>query len=599
MMDSQDQTSRSGGVSGPSWGVVLVFFAVLVALFFVQLFATFRGISSPATMDAAQVAREIARGNGFHTKLIRPYAWQQQLKAGKDAPLEQMVDTHQPPLPTLLMVPMMQAFKGHWEFPESSRIYPLDRVIVGASLLLFVASIGLAYLTVQRVFDAWIAGWTVILMLLCQYFWEVGRSGLTPMMLLFFFNLALYWLVGAMEAVEEGRPGVARYAVGLGLVTACMVMTHWMALWLMLGLTVAAAIWLRPRALALAVLLPSVLVLAAWGWRNQMVGGDALGSSKAMLQAALMMPGDTWLLRDFSGTSPPVDVGFLLRKTLSNLIDQLGTLYLHLGSILPAGLFFLALLHPFKRGETRNLRWALAIVWGMALVGMSIVGLPEKEFDENQMHQIFIPLFAAYGLAFLTVLWARLGFTHAGWWGKNALVVTAVLISILPMARSLPLEVLAGLYNKGQFAHWPPYLPDRIAKVRDFVGEKELVYTDMPWAVAWYADRKAVWLPMEVAQFNEMRDRSKAHGEEVAGMLFTPFSSRVSNVTDVFSSEYRAWAPEVYRGSGIGLGLDTLSTGTFPYKEIFPLAGQPVGTRFLVQMAFMSDRRRWEAEAAK
>lgn len=245
------------------------------------------------------------------------------------------------------------------------------------------------------------------------------------------------------------------------------------------------------------------------------------------------------------------------------------------------------------------MRWALAITWGMAVVGMSFVGLPQKEQDGNQLHLLFIPLFAAYGVAFLTVLWARLGLSHLGWWGRNALVAGAFVITALPMVAVLPLEVLAGLYNKGQFAHWPPYLPDRVAKMRELMTDQEVVYTDLPWAVAWYADRRAVWLPREIEQFQTMRELSESRGEKVAGLLLTPESTKVTQTYDVFNGEYQAWAPEVYRGTGIGLGIDTLGTGAFPYKEIFPLAGQPVGGRFLVQMAFMSDTRRWEVPAAK
>ncbi|MEZ0386716.1 MAG: ArnT family glycosyltransferase [Verrucomicrobium sp.] len=598
MSDSSDQASRSGGTRGPSWGGVIVFFAVLVAFFFVHLFATFRGIASPAAMDAAQIAREFARGNGFHTKVIRPYAWQQRLQAGKNAPLMQMQDAQDPPLPALLLVPLFKVFKDQWAFPESSRIYPLDRVVAGLSLLLFVGAIGLTYLTVQRVFDGWIAGWTVLLMLFCQFLWDLGRGGLAPMMLFFLFALAVYWMVIAMELPEEGKRGAGKFALGIGVLCALMVLTHWMALWLVLGFTICVALWFRPRMVAVWILVLPLLALIGWGWRNQGISGDVLGSSKAILQATLATSSDSQLLRDFSGVSPPVDLSFLLRRGVSNVAEQLRQMYSHLGSVLPALLFFLALLHPFRRVETSQLRWAMAILWGSVLVGMCFMGLPKNEKDVNQCHYLFIPLFAAYGLAFLSVLWARLGFSSQNWWGKNGLAAGAFALSALPLISVLPMEILTGLYNKGQFAHWPPYLPDRISKVKEFVAEDELIYTDVPWAVAWYADRTAVWLPVELAQFAEMRERSKAEGNAVAGLLLSPASAEVATVPDVFSGPYRAWAPEVYRGAGIGLGLDTLSTGPFPFKEIFPLAGYPVGSRFVVQMAFMSDTKRWEQQNA-
>jgi hypothetical protein len=37
-------------------------------------FSIYRGLNDAQSMDNAQLAREIARGNGFHTEFIRPYA---------------------------------------------------------------------------------------------------------------------------------------------------------------------------------------------------------------------------------------------------------------------------------------------------------------------------------------------------------------------------------------------------------------------------------------------------------------------------------------------------------------------------------------------
>ena len=58
-----------------------LFFAVLIALTLGNLFIFFRGLNSPQAMDQAQIAREIARGNGFATKFIRPIAYEQAKEA--------------------------------------------------------------------------------------------------------------------------------------------------------------------------------------------------------------------------------------------------------------------------------------------------------------------------------------------------------------------------------------------------------------------------------------------------------------------------------------------------------------------------------------
>ena len=66
-----------------------LFFIVLIILTLGNLFTLFRGLNSPQAMDQAQIAREIARGNGFATKMIRPVAYYQAETAKRrDVPLQ-------------------------------------------------------------------------------------------------------------------------------------------------------------------------------------------------------------------------------------------------------------------------------------------------------------------------------------------------------------------------------------------------------------------------------------------------------------------------------------------------------------------------------
>ena len=51
--------------------------ASVIGLSLAYLLIQFRGLSSLTGIDQAQVARELARGNGFSTKNIRPLAIQQ------------------------------------------------------------------------------------------------------------------------------------------------------------------------------------------------------------------------------------------------------------------------------------------------------------------------------------------------------------------------------------------------------------------------------------------------------------------------------------------------------------------------------------------
>lgn len=575
------------------------------ALLFVQLFVTFRGLSSPLGMERAQVARELARGNGFHTLTVRPYEWRQLLDHGKPASPLDMQDTYTPPLQALVLVPVFKAFEPFWPFNESAdirennkSIYFMDRVVAAVGLLFFIAAAGVAWLTARHLFDVTIAGWMFVTLLACQFLWDVARGGLPQMMILFFFTIALHQFMLALQRRASGG-ATAGHALVMGLMGVLIVLSHWMGFWLVLGLTCVAAWQLRPRTLSvLLVLGPALLALVAWGMRNQALCGDIFGGVKATLQAMLAYASDSWLLRDFSGNSPPAAADFVARKVMTNFTLQVQDFYMHCGAVLPAALFFIALFHPFRRAEVRAFGWSLAVIWLFAALGMSLAGLPLKEKDVNQIHSLFIPAMTTFGFAFLAVLWGRMGITHAraSWWSRHGLAGAAFTVSALPMITALPAELMLGLGNKGEFVHWPPYLPRQIHKVAAYTGKTELIFTDMPWAVAWYADRTAVWLPMDRKQFDEMRSLAEKQNVSVAGFLMTPESLRVERVADVFNGEYREWARLAFRGIGAGFGTDIMAQSDFPYREFIPLAGQPGSEpgRFVAEMAFMSDRKRWE-----
>jgi hypothetical protein len=575
-----------------------VWVAVL-ALLFVQLFVTFRGLSSPLAMEQAQLGRELARGNGWHTLIVRPFAWRQLLDHGKEASPLEMRDTSTAPLQPLVLAALFKAFEPFWEFDGARNAYFLDRVVAALGLLFFLGAAGIAWLTARRLFDGTVAGWMFVTLLACQFLWNVARSGLPQMMMLFFFTIALDQFLRALQR-SAGGGSSPWHALIMGLAGALLVMSHWMGLWLVLGLACVAAWQLRPRTLSAAlVLAPSLLALAAWGARNQAVCGDVFGSAKGSLQAALVYATDSWLLRDFAGNSPPAAAAFVLKKLMTNLTVQVQNFYLYCGAVLPAALFFIALLHPFRRAEVRAFGWSLGVIWLFAAVGMALTGLPLGEKDAGQLHTLFVPAMTTFGYAFLAVLWGRLGINHAraGWWPRHGLAAAACTISALPMITTLPTELTQGLGSKGEFAHWPPYMPRQIHKIATFTGSDELIFTDMPWAVAWYADRPAVWLPMDRKQFDEMRALAERRHIGIAGILMTPESLRAERAADVFSGEYRQWARLAFRGTAAGFGTDLMAQSEFPYREIIPLAGQPGSEpgRFAAEMAFMSDRRRWES----
>ena len=84
-------------------------------------------------MEQAQISREIARGNGFSTKMIRPAALFQftnQLQNTDILRQEQIPDTYHAPLNPFINAPFLWLFKDRWPLTTKNEDYIPDRVLV-------------------------------------------------------------------------------------------------------------------------------------------------------------------------------------------------------------------------------------------------------------------------------------------------------------------------------------------------------------------------------------------------------------------------------------------------------------------------------------
>src|SRR5207248_1412808 len=96
-------------------------------------------------------------------------------------------------------------------------------------------------------------------------------------------------------------------------------------------------------------------------------------------------------------------------RILNNLVSQTNHIFEYFGWSAVALIFFVSLLHRFKRSETSALRWLILIMWIGAVLGMTAFGLSEDQtFNANQLHLLFIPIMTCYGVAYLLVQWNRL-----------------------------------------------------------------------------------------------------------------------------------------------------------------------------------------------
>ncbi len=529
-------TLESGGAA--VWMRRALAVALVAGLSLFYLLHEFRGLATSQGMDQAQIGRALLHGEGWKTRFARPLAVGQLQRHGIKVAQKIWTDTYNAPLPPLVDALALLPVRSHLRMAPGDPIFVGDRMIALMSIVLFLASLGVLFLIARRLFDQRLALLSCALVLLGDMFWQYALSGLPQMLLLFLFNLTLYLLVRAIEAQQEvksTRLWLLLAGAGFGL----LALTHALTIWIFLPALVFAVCYFRPRLRAAALLLAPLLVLyAPWLIRNYLVAGNPAGVAFYSLfdHVGLSDAGHMRQMKlDFAGMS----LGAWRNKLTGNLSDQLGRIFQLFGWSVAALFFFAALLHPFRRRPTAVARWLVLALWAGAVLGMMVYGLTEEQgFAANQLHLLFIPIMTCFGLAFLLVQWSRLDFQSR--LARLGFLSLIFLLCGWPMISSL---LLSGPQPS---LRWPPYVPPYVAVLNDWMKPEEITATDMPWAVAWYADRRAVWLPETIRAYTELSDY-KTLGGPINAIYLTSISGGGNTLRDILRGEYKDWAPLIMR----------------------------------------------------
>jgi hypothetical protein len=545
--------------------LIAVFLAAVAGLAALYLFVNFRGFDSETAMDQAQVGRQIAAGAGYSTLYVRPLAMWQFLGHNERLPSGFFPDTYNFPLNPLVNAVVLRPIKRWWPMGPTDLVYVGDRAIATAGVAFFLASIFVLFFLVRSLFDRKIAWLTAGLVLVSDMMWRFSISGLPQMLMLFLFTLALLLLHWAFLAREDQRTGrMLLLLSGCAILLGLMTLAQPMAAWIFLGFLGFVFLWFKPRAVSgLLVFFLYLGVVAPWLVRNYLVCGNPLG-----LGIFAILDGTTGSELSFMSTLQPdlTAFGAVRAKLRGGLTSQFENLFGYLGYGVAAAAFFFSLLHIFKRRETNLYRWALVLMWIFAALGMAFFA-PRGTVSANQLHMLFLPLFSAYGIAFLLVLWNRLDLRLP--FARKVFLGVVFALTALPMAINL-------LTAPAQRVHWPPYIPPFINSVANWMDPGEVLCSDMPWATAWYGGRLTLLLPATIKQFIDIHDY-KYLGGPVNGIYFTPVSGNRPWLTQIAKGEYREWATFIMR---------TAELERFPLQFFTPL---PIDN----ECVFYSNRDRW------
>ncbi|WP_018968652.1 hypothetical protein [Rubritalea marina] len=505
---------------------IFVIAALSIMLYHVTF--NFNGLTSPTGIDQAQVAREVAQGQGYTTKFIRPQQVKQLQDHGKEINFHQMPETYHSPLNILVNAGILKMIGAddieNYLLGPNDKFYIPDQAIAITCSIFFLIAIGINFLLISRIFDTKIATVTAVIMLTSSDYWAIAQSGLPQMLMLTLFSTAMYLVWKSVERQKaELNPTftatLAAFFFGL------LALTHWLTIWIFIGYLIFAIFYFQPRgAVALGCATLFMVFIAPPIVYYTMQTGEPLGTAFHAIHGA--QGAADVAMRQIDNVS--FNVKNLLSATLHEALRQVTELATYLGGLVLAPAFFLCLVHPFRRATIADFRWGILLLWVFAVIGMSIYGLSKSPLEPNLLYGLFAPLMTAYGIAMVSIIWSRSPLsTQGGVLGNTHLIIIAILA-----ATPLFLKVKNQVRSRNE----SPVVNGVHAfslnsQLRAVTKETDLIVSDQPWAVAWYANRSAIWTPINSKNLTALETVAESRGSLISGLHVTGVSYRGLDIT--------------------------------------------------------------------
>ena len=311
------------------------------------------------------------------------------------------------------------------------------------------------------------------------------------------------------------------------LCMALLCLCNYMGIWCALGLVLFCGLRFKPKGLhaaygviilAFLVLLPALAACAPTG-----------GVLDKFLHAVYFGFGGesgNQMMRSTAEASVNFNNSNFFLRLFGYTFAQFNTLYTNMGSIVVTPFFLLALFNRFKSDIVEGVKWCTLFMWLFSCLGLALFG-ETAPLGVSQLTILFAPIFAAYGLAMVFNLLARLNLGQTLKPMRALVIFCMLVISSGLFLFQLPKQLYLGIWTSARgLPHYPPYYPPKLnADLYDMTNAEDIIVTDQPWAVAWYADRKALWIPRSVDEFTSVLEPIFGRGNQgIQGFLITPTS---------------------------------------------------------------------------
>ena len=562
----------------------------------------YRNLTTPEGMDAAQLARNIAEGKGYTTLFLRPlslYLVQAHSEAGTPLSLTNAnfdfahvksahPDLANPPVYPVLLAGLMKILPFHyavdlkkpfWSDNGKFSRYQPDFLIALFNQILLVAAIVLTFFLARKLFDAGVAWLSAILMFGCELLWRFSVSGLSTMLLLVIFLGLTRCLLKIEEMAREPQPRLNRLlglTVAAGVLTGVGALTRYAFGWTIVPVVVFLILFSgQKKALhALVALGAFALVLAPWVVRNFAVSGTPFGTASfAAAETTLLFPQFQLERAIHPDMGHVLWLSPYLHKLSANGQSILTNNLTRFGGSWATLLFWTGLLLSFRSATVRRMRYFLLLSIGTFVVvqalGQTQLSVESPEVNSENLLVLLTPLVFIYGVSLLLTLLDQIILPMLQ---LRYLIITAfAALCCLPMIAAL-------LPPKTSPVVYPPYYPPDIQQTASWMGNNELMMSDVPWAVAWYGRRQCVWLTLNAQDdFNTINYWLKP----VQALYLTPETMDSRFVSDWVKTRYYSWG---------GFILQVVTQNQIPPG--FPLRIAPKG--YLPERLYLTDRERWK-----
>jgi hypothetical protein len=467
--------------------------------------------------------------------------------------------------------------------------YQPEELISFFNEALFLVVIFLVFQLARRLFDTSVAWISAVVIAGSDLFWKFSVSGLSTLLLMVIFLSVVWCLVFMDQASRESERGGAWFgamALVVGGLVGLGALTRYSFGWLIFPVLAFVALYLNRRrvVLCLIVFVAFVAVLAPWLARNYAWSGTLFGTAGyAVIEDTAAFPADQ-LERSLKPDFSSLAFTDYFRKLAVNASGILQNELPKLGGNWISAFFLVGLLVPFVSKALGRMRvflvLSLVVMTVAQAMGKTHLSDASSAINSENLLVLLAPLVFIYGVGMYSLLLdqVNLPFPQLRHVVTGVVVVLAsspLIFTFLP-PREFPLV-------------FPPYSPPWVQRFGRWMEEKELVMSDMPWAMAWYGRRQSVWTTLSVRD-NQRRDDFFSINDSrkpIRALYLTTLRMDARLHSQIIESKQGTWERFLLDGLVTTNGLPV----GFPLKYAAP------GGYYKQGQLFLADWPRWEARS--